>query len=75
MPPAKPLRDINCVTCSRCVYRTDGVRVLHNAESRRPSIVLRVSNKLEVIFCSRSCAARWIMSAPEASLRRGYPLC
>lgn len=39
-----------------------------------PPIVLVYKDYMRVVFCSRTCASRWILKTPDADLRGGRPI-
>lgn len=65
---------VRCDTCLASMYRTDGRRVLDCDEGGRVEPILVVVKDKRSIFCSKSCAARWLIKQPIQSLKDGYPL-
>lgn len=66
---------VRCDTCSLPMYRTDGQKVLDIEEGGRMQPITVVVNDVKMVFCSKSCAARWLIKQPVESLRKGgYPV-
>lgn len=66
-----------CESCKALLYETSSSgssfeRVINSPG--RPPIVVDVGRKYRVMFCSRTCAARWFLASDESSLRSGYPV-
>lgn len=65
-----------CDSCKALLYETsDGLGFSRLVNSPNgPPIVVVVGRKFQVMFCSRTCTARWFLASDESSLRSGYPI-
>ena len=80
-------RAVCCDDCGSILYVTNGTDVkLARMKETAADGAIREYARLPVrpisitagnqrlLFCSRNCACQWIQSAPEASLKTGYPI-
>lgn len=66
---------VKCDLCRAPMYRTDGRGVFdleHGGERVQP--VQITVGRTQMLFCGKTCAARWLIKQPIGSLRSGYPL-
>lgn len=67
-----------CDNCKSLLYETQqtgtGFESVIHSPDYRPPIVVDIGRVTRVMFCSRTCAARWFLASDESSLRSGYPI-
>jgi hypothetical protein len=73
--PKHDLVTVKCDLCREPLYRTDGRGVfdLERGGERVQPVQVQVNN-VRLLFCGKTCAARWLIKQPIESLRSGYPL-
>lgn len=69
------LRTIQCAQCKKSLYQTDGraIRAMNPGECTPRTILLTINNE-HITYCSRVCAARWILQQPDSRFGTGRSL-